>query len=259
MKRKTALGFTLIELLVVIAIISILAAILFPVFARARENARRTSCLSNLKQIGLGMMQYSQDFDEKFPTIRNLSTGQTGFYTWDAAIMPYVKSKQVFMCPSVPSLNTRAYSMNWWVAGSAHHPSLDSGAIYSTSISAISRTANTVLLIEYATMNVLPTSTVCYSATVEQCYGKLDFQIMSFNRGGLTSGNAPTLPRGIYTGVSRKGTPSAPSSGVPDLSGVGSGIHINDTYNVLYADGHAKNVKAGPPPADNSLLWYPIS
>ncbi len=257
--QRSARGFTLIELLVVIAIIAILAAILFPVFARARENARRTSCLSNLKQIGLGMMQYSQDFDEKFPTIRNLTTGQSGFYTWDAAIMPYVKSKQVFMCPSVPSLNTRAYSMNWWVAGSAQHPSLDLGAVYSTSISAISRTANTVLLIEYATMNVLPTTTQCYSGPVENCYGKLDFQIMSLNRGGLTNSTAPTLPRGVYTGISRKGTPSSAASGVPDQTGVGSGIHINDTYNVLYADGHAKNVKAGPPPADNSFLWFPIS
>ena len=60
-------GFTLIELLVVFAIIAILAAILFPVFARARENARRASCQSNLKQIGLGIMQYTQDYDEKMP------------------------------------------------------------------------------------------------------------------------------------------------------------------------------------------------
>ncbi|RYG63911.1 DUF1559 domain-containing protein, partial [bacterium] len=67
--RKGA--FTLIELLVVIAIIAILAAILFPVFGRARENARRSSCLSNMKQIGLGMMQYTQDYDEKFPAPGN--------------------------------------------------------------------------------------------------------------------------------------------------------------------------------------------
>ena len=65
MKRKHT-GFTLIELLVVIAIIAILAAILFPVFARARENARKTNCLSNLKQLGMGMLQYAQDYDETF-------------------------------------------------------------------------------------------------------------------------------------------------------------------------------------------------
>ena len=67
MNIKNTKGFTLIELLVVIAIIAILAAILFPVFARARENARRTSCLNNMKQIGLGFMQYTQDYDEKYP------------------------------------------------------------------------------------------------------------------------------------------------------------------------------------------------
>ncbi len=259
MKHTGTRAFTLIELLVVIAIVAILAAILFPVFARARENARRTSCLSNLKQLGLGTIQYAQDFDEKFPTIRNLVTGQSGFYSWDAAIMPYVKSEQVFMCPSVPSLNTRAYAMNWWVAGSAQHPSLESGSVYSTTIAAISRTANTVLLIEYATMNVLPTSTVCYSATIEQCYGKRNFQIMSFNRGGITNATAPTTPQGLYTGISRRGTPASASSGVPDQTGVGSGIHINDTYNVLYADGHAKNIKAGRSPADGSFLFYPVS
>ena len=72
--KRSHLGFTLIELLVVIAIIAILAAILFPVFARARENARRASCMSNLKQIGLGLMQYTQDYDEKYPC-----PGSTGY------------------------------------------------------------------------------------------------------------------------------------------------------------------------------------
>jgi prepilin-type processing-associated H-X9-DG protein len=84
-------------LLVVIAIIAILAAILFPVFARARENARRASCQSNMKQIGLGVMQYTQDYDEKYP-IRDHGTGAAGG-VW-VNLQPYLKSEQIYQCPS---------------------------------------------------------------------------------------------------------------------------------------------------------------
>ena len=106
-------GFTLIELLVVIAIIAILAAILFPVFARARENARRTSCLSNLKQIGLGVMQYVQDYDEMYPRavqknehvwdvpgIPDVSFSGDNSWLWYKLVYPYTKSVQVNFCPS---------------------------------------------------------------------------------------------------------------------------------------------------------------
>ena len=95
-------GFTLIELLVVIAIIAILAAILFPVFARARENARRASCQSNLKQIALGVFQYTQDYDEKLPRNRFSSTlvTPTNPYGWADMLQPYLKSTQIFQCPS---------------------------------------------------------------------------------------------------------------------------------------------------------------
>ena len=101
-------GFTLIELLVVIAIIAILAAILFPAFARARENARRASCQSNLKQIGLGMVQYIQDNDEKLPFAETAAAGLQGYNPsngttltkWMDSIYPYVKSEQIFNCPS---------------------------------------------------------------------------------------------------------------------------------------------------------------
>src|SRR5689334_10345663 len=101
-KPKAGLnGFTLIELLIVIAIIAILAAILFPVFSRARENARRSSCQSNLKQLGLGFLQYSQDFDEYIPRYQygSCCTPNTQ-YNWHDAIYAYVRSVQVYNCPS---------------------------------------------------------------------------------------------------------------------------------------------------------------
>ena len=101
-------GFTLVEILVVIAIIGILAAILFPVFGRVRENARRSSCQSNLRQIGLGMLQYCGDYDDKL--VRswygsgngNWSGGSnaTDRYKWMDAVQPYLKSEQIFNCPS---------------------------------------------------------------------------------------------------------------------------------------------------------------
>lgn len=95
MKRR---GFTLIELLVVIAIIAILAAILLPVFARARENARRANCQSNLKQIMMGVMQYMQDNSEML-MIRNNGAGDW----WHDTLQPYIKSSDAFTCPSAPS------------------------------------------------------------------------------------------------------------------------------------------------------------
>ncbi len=102
-------GFTLIELLVVIAIIAILAAILFPVFARAREKARQTSCLSNVKQMALAVQMYSQDYDEKMPFAQMIydvavyqpwqdKTVSSGYYA--DLLYPYIKNKQVFVCPS---------------------------------------------------------------------------------------------------------------------------------------------------------------
>ena len=109
-RKKSA--FTLIELLVVIAIIAILAAILFPVFARARENARRASCQSNLKQIGLGILQYTQDYDEKYPMFQwNNATPNdiNPAYSWRRTTFPYVKSTQIYECPSNTYSGRAAY------------------------------------------------------------------------------------------------------------------------------------------------------
>lgn len=92
-------GFTLIELLVVIAIIAILAAILFPVFAKAREKARQSSCLSNTKQLALAFMQYSQDYDERMPMYVD-SGYQFATMGWYNTIQPYIKNTQLLKCPS---------------------------------------------------------------------------------------------------------------------------------------------------------------
>src|SRR5690349_22952387 len=96
MKRR---GFTLIELLVVIAIIAILAAILFPVFAQAREKARQTSCLSNTRQYATATLMYTQDYDETFPPNSYLSGGVC-VATFYSVVNPYVKNSQITQCPS---------------------------------------------------------------------------------------------------------------------------------------------------------------
>ncbi len=117
MNNRSRQGFTLIELLVVIAIIAILAAILFPVFAQAREKARQITCVSNCKQFALAILQYNQDNDESMPigyasaflvgpyTSQVLSVPQQGIH---AQIMPYVKSQQAFLCPDDAGFDTSA-------------------------------------------------------------------------------------------------------------------------------------------------------
>jgi prepilin-type N-terminal cleavage/methylation domain-containing protein/prepilin-type processing-associated H-X9-DG protein len=101
-------GFTLIELLVVIAIIAILAAILFPVFAKARSKARQAACNSNVKQLALAFMQYTSDYDGKYPSVYDDNDKGNGGYPYDRVIwadkiFPYVKNREVFACPGGPN------------------------------------------------------------------------------------------------------------------------------------------------------------
>lgn len=106
LSRKGKLGFTLIELLVVIAIIAILAAILFPVFAQAREKARQAACQSNLKQLGSAFMMYTQDYDENLPYNYHYDASRTALWWWEDDLQPYIKNWQVLVCPSAaPKIN----------------------------------------------------------------------------------------------------------------------------------------------------------
>ncbi len=136
-RRPADLGFTLIELLVVIAIIAILASILFPVFARARESARRTGCLANLAQLGKATLMYCQDYDEMFPAACSYAATSDPGNRWGPSsvmwpnapyfsevIMPYVKNVGVFQCPTYYAANRQEWAdlgntSYWYVAG---HP-----------------------------------------------------------------------------------------------------------------------------------------
>ena len=145
-------GFTLIELLVVIAIIAILAAILFPVFARARENARRASCQSNLKQLGIMVMMYTQDYDEMHPPTFYGGSASGTSQSWMRFMQPYIKSTQVFQCPSEGEAIGNApgagapvhYAYNLNIGGNA--PAGATSGVSYTSVSSLQAPATTVMM-----------------------------------------------------------------------------------------------------------------
>lgn len=218
--HKGHLAFTLIELLVVIAIIAILAAILFPVFARARENARRASCQSNEKQIGLGIAQYTQDYDEimiaSWYGASTVGSDSGNNYKWMDAIQPYVKSTQLFDCPSsqTPKYQVRSgtnygsYVTNngYYEAGDAYNPPVSDFAAIAhgtTSLASIVTPSTTALVMDGQAETGIPIGGYfCY-------WNKLPPAVLEGS------------PRTLQTIAER---------------------HL-ETVNVLYCDGHVKSRK----------------
>ena len=156
---KSRIGFTLIELLVVIAIIAILAAILFPVFARAREKARQTSCLSNVKQLGLAWLAYAQDYDET-PLLPHQGSHRNGPF-YQRLLLPYTKNEQIWHCPSRRDNYDKmgryahyGYACGFWLAmwhdSAEHGTSCPFKFLGWSSIGEIERPAESVVFAEHS-------------------------------------------------------------------------------------------------------------
>lgn len=230
-RNRTYNGFTLIELLVVIAIIAILAAILFPVFARARENARRASCQSNLKQIGLGLAQYTQDYDETSPRAWYQTNGAlngAGNDKWLDVIQPYVKSTQLFSCPSdssnaplvsppanrsntVQQMGSYAYNVAYYEGSGSN--SFTASNLDGQNIAKLAAPATTVWVGE---ANNTGNNCAVYWQNVANSYGV------------ATVNGQRILQNGEYGGGAR-------NDGLVER-------HL-DTTNILFCDGHVKALK----------------
>jgi len=233
-QKKKSKGFTLIELLVTIAIIAILAAILFPVFARAREQARKAACMSNLKQIGLAIIQYTQDFDEKYP-IANNGSG----LTWYAVLQPYVKSYQVFTCPTagqinLPNTSNRQYSggYGWNISGTQTFANIANGFGYSNTNWG---TPNGNGPLSLATVPE-PAETIIVADPASNGYKNNAYFAVGYSTGNSYT---PVLHGGQVGPFTGDGTLSAVAAG-------GGG-------NYLFADGHVKFVQASQAYCSN--MW----
>ena len=266
--KKTTLrskqGFTLIELLVVIAIIAILAAILFPVFSRARENARRASCQSNLKQLGLGVAQYIQDYDEIYPlcwhgdvlTVPLPGSGSTTNYSMLDSLDPYLKSYQVWKCPSskVPiAVRTFDYGYNYDLLGAdfSYGGIGSHGGVKTTKLSSISSSSTQIMMAD--------TGWIISNAAFNYPGYPISYAASNPSVGSCSGGACPSSDPNVWddgVGVGMPPTKYAPllTFGADSIQGpqgtwgtsgyFGGARYMLDrhlgTTNCLYADGHVK-------------------
>ena len=229
---KKSRGFTLIELLVVIAIISILAGILFPVFSRAREQARKSACLSNLKQIGTAAMMYTQDYDERLP-MSNFSVGR-----WYTLLQPYARSMQVFVCPSSGPIVSSVCSYGWNIGGT-DSDLFSTGGTYGNGFGYTTGrplTPGNVVGVPLAIVQE-PASTILVTDPSSNGYGSNG--LYSIGMQPLSEGYMPVLHGG-----KRYIPAKSPQEPPTDFSGGG---------NYLFADGHVKFLQAQR--AYCSSLW----
>jgi prepilin-type N-terminal cleavage/methylation domain-containing protein/prepilin-type processing-associated H-X9-DG protein len=256
--KRIQSGFTLIELLIVIAIIAILAAILFPVFGRARENARRSSCQSNLKQLGLGIMQYIQDYDETYSPGSGTGLWQN---SWARRVEPYIKSVQVYRCPSdpVPPIQANVPSTNpgprisyvangvWgWsgVAGSTDNALFGmmgcetcagtyAPGRFVRKLSSVTKASETILLTERAAV-------YANAATTDGPYYNWGYYVVLTGNANVfhstgTSNCVQRIPNGA-------GTVTADPYDCSGSNGAVTPIHF-ERANFLFVDGHVKAMK----------------